>query len=333
MFARQVANLLPKPVTRVNGNPHLLAYITPEEASLLASRGGGAGRPPGAIPVGGVPAFDDSDSADGPSGPGQGDDGGYGGWGGGFDGPSGPGQGDDAGYGGWGGGGGDPSASLGGEGGNTSGASDDSGYGMSPPSAQVVTPEPAAPPRDLAGEAEARVRQRFAGSTGDLWMKALRDRFQSEAQDTLNNAYTSRRTDIRDRLMATGYDATPIASFQLSGLDAQRNSGQAGIGSTWTQRETDYRNRINTSLAQAIAEARAGQNPDAAEGIADRYVGSLNDGILANPGAAYSTGFGPMTPLVATAPDAQRREQAMALQNALTGAGLPQSNRASMVGG
>lgn len=49
-------------VTRVNGNPHMLAYITPDEAALLRAHGGGVTEGGGQLYHNGVPAFDGGSS-------------------------------------------------------------------------------------------------------------------------------------------------------------------------------------------------------------------------------------------------------------------------------
>jgi hypothetical protein len=351
MIAQQLAAMLPRPAapaapaaTQVNGQRHMLAYITPQEAELLAARGGGPMAAPGMQLAHGLRAFSDGDgdgggndgnTSDGPSGPGQGDDGGYGGWG---DANSAIGAGFGPESGGWGSpsdggfGGGEGGNTSGAEGGNTSGASDDSGYGTTPGPA-APPPAAAPPPRDLAGEAEARVRARYGSSTGSVWLDALKSRFNEEAQGIVKNAYTTRRNDARDRLVKSGYDATPLGAYQLAGIDSQRDALLGGIGSKWDARAKDYQGRVNNSLAQAIAAARASLNPDAAESIADQYIGTLNADIAGNPGAAYAADFGPLQGQVEDPNIRQRQTTAAdALQRALLAVGLTGATGASRVG-
>jgi hypothetical protein len=54
----------PPQATTVNGDPHMLAYITPDEAYILRNRGGGLGAGGSQMMAQGVPAFDDDNGGD-----------------------------------------------------------------------------------------------------------------------------------------------------------------------------------------------------------------------------------------------------------------------------
>jgi hypothetical protein len=54
----------PPQATTINSNPHMLAYITPDEAYILRNRGGGLGTGGSQMMAQGVPAFDDDNGGD-----------------------------------------------------------------------------------------------------------------------------------------------------------------------------------------------------------------------------------------------------------------------------
>jgi hypothetical protein len=213
--------IMPPRNTKIRGQDHLLAYITPEEAALLKARGGSGEAGPM-----GIPAFAEEDGDDDDVGGNPGDGGGIGG--------------DDAGTaGGPGGGSSDGDGFSGGGGGmnegqNNTGISDAAGINNTAANVQDAI-------NDMIS-ANAVANALDAAISADIGDYAASDL----------------STDLADALGATGYGMSPgdsqaqFGTPEFAGLSEQQAQGLLGSGQA-SQQAMDVQSNIASQQAAEIA--------------------------------------------------------------------------------
>jgi len=174
----------------------------------------------------------------------------------------------------------------------------------------------------IQDEAERLVRARYDSNLGNTWRDALVNKFNTDAQGELDTAYGSNRTSIIEALRAAGYEATPLATAKLAGLDTQKTREAGLIPTTRTSRFTDVDARRNASLVEAIRLARE-QSPSwadlatSANSLADTNINAYLTALQTNPGAVYKPNFTATSAITETGPTAPQATAAEAFRNAL----------------
>jgi hypothetical protein len=275
--------------TEVNGNPHLLAWINPEEAELLRQRGGGIAPGGGQMKgPGGLPAFDDGSGDGGDGGSGDGGDGGDGGAGDGGDaggdagdGGTGTGDGADGGDAGAGGDGAD-----GGGGASSSGGADNgggAGYDVQYPYPTGVK-EPANTGPTAAEIAAEQLRQQQAAEAAlngrrttaaqqarDAWGGIFNDSFWNDRNSEWwnNQAGAINQAEASGRQSAiAGLDqelmSTPLANILTGGISQQAQAARDGLGASLNSYNSATQKQIGDSLSAIIASIMGSADPETA---------------------------------------------------------------------